>query len=389
MNTKQPLWTKDFILICLVNLMTFTSFYFLLPTLPVFVVDALHGNESNVGFIIGVLTITAVIVRPISGYMLDTMGRKKILLIALVAFAVTVLAYNLVYSLLALFALRALHGFSWGFTSTGAGTIASDIIPRSRRGEGMGFYGLTNTLAMAVGPILSLFLLSRYGFNTLFTSGFLVAAIGLVSALGLTSPEIKLNKEKRKLDLGDFIEPRVLSLSATMFFVAVTYGGIVSFITLYANELAVGNAGIYFLAYAISLLFVRPYAGKIFDKRGPVQVMAVGFGSLALAFVLLFMASGVVLFIISAVVMGIGFGIIQPTNMAMAINRVEPFRRGAANGTMMSAFDLGIGVGSIMLGLLSSKIGMSYMYLICGFIVIIPASIFYLKDAKRSGAQPE
>lgn len=120
MSKQQGLWTKNFILICAANLMIFTSFYFLLPTLPVFVVQELKGDEGNVGYIIGILSLTAVLVRPLSGFLLDVAGRKKVLVIALAAFVLAMAAYNLVTSIALLFALRALHGISWGFTTTGA-----------------------------------------------------------------------------------------------------------------------------------------------------------------------------------------------------------------------------------------------------------------------------
>ncbi|MHB8157729.1 MAG: MFS transporter, partial [Desulfocucumaceae bacterium] len=152
----QKLWTRNFLLICLGNLMTFTSFYFLLPTLPIFVTDVLKGDEGNVGYIIGVLSLTAVLVRPLSGFLLDALGRKKIVVIALIGFSLSMAAYTLITSLALLLILRALHGVTWGFTTTGSGTIAADVVPPGRRGEGMGYYGLSNTLAMAVGPTLGL-----------------------------------------------------------------------------------------------------------------------------------------------------------------------------------------------------------------------------------------
>ncbi|MDO7786623.1 MFS transporter [Desulforamulus aquiferis] len=387
MSQGQSLWTKDFILICLTNLFIFTSFYFLLPTLPIFVTNVLQGNESNVGYIVGVLTITAVLVRPISGYMLDTVGRKSIIIFALLAFVLTTLAYNLVTSLVMLFMLRAIHGLSWGFATTGAGTIASDIVPASRRGEGMGYYGLANTLAMAVGPILSLFILARFGFHTLFTAGSVIAALGLVCVLTIKVSEDNLVKKKTKLTLNSFFEPRVYSLSLVMFFVTFTYGAIVSFITLYAKELSISNAGIFFLIYGISLLIVRPYAGKVFDAHGPNRIMAIGFLGMAISFILLFLAKGYLFFILSAVTMGIGFGIVQPTIQAMAINRVEPYRRGAATGTILTALDLGIGLGSMLLGVVSNKMGLSYMYLICSFIALIPFLVFYRQDAVKPSTQ--
>ncbi len=387
MNQKQSLWNKNFLLICLTSLFMFTSFYFLISTLPMYVTEVLKGSESNVGYIVGVLTITAVLVRPISGYLLDTLGRKSVVVIALVAFVAVTFAYNIATSLLILFLLRAIHGLSWGFTSTGAGTIASDIVPAARRGEGMGYYGLAGTLAMALGPVLSLYILGKYGFNILFTTGSIIAALALLCVLGIKDSESTIDRQKTKISLNSFLEPRVYSLSVVLFFVNLTYGGIVSFITLYAKELNIANAGIFFMVYGVSLLFVRPYAGKVFDKRGPNQIMFIGFSSLAISFLVLFMSNGYLMFILSAIILGIGFGIVQPTLQAMAINRVEPFRRGAANGTIFTALDLGIGIGSISLGLVSNTLGLSYMYLICAFIVIIPMLVFFWKDAKKPSTQ--
>lgn len=382
MNQKAPLWTKDFILICLANLMIFTSFYFLLPTLPIFVTDVLHGDESNVGYIIGVLSLTAVLVRPLSGYALDVLGRRKILIVALFAFSLAMGAYYFVTSLTLLFLLRVLHGLSWGFTTTGAGTVAADVVPAARRGEGMGYYGLSNTLAMAVGPGLGMIILHKAGFSGLFMAGFAIALVGLVALFGISFQQDIKTEVKGKLSINSFFEPKVYSLSVLMFFTALVYGGIVSFITLYGNDIGVGNPGTYFLIYALTLLVIRPWAGKEFDKKGPLKIMALGFIAISLAFVLLYLAKGEVLFVVSAVAMGVGFGIIHPTAIAMAINRVQPFRRGAANGTIFSAFDLGIGLGSILLGLLSKYIGLSYMYLTCAGISLIPLVWFYLKDAK-------
>ncbi|MEW6698220.1 MAG: MFS transporter [Bacillota bacterium] len=386
MNERAPLWTKDFILICLANLLIFTSFYFLLPTLPVFVTDVLKGDESNVGYIIGVLSLTAVLVRPLSGYMLDAAGRKKVVFAALATFCLAMGAYTFVTSLTLLFLLRFLHGLSWGFTTTGAGTVAADVVPPARRGEGLGYYGLSNTLAMAVGPSLGLIILHKTDFSTLFISGFVLAVAALLATLGISYQQDVGPKIKGKLTLNSFFEPRVYSLSVVMFFTALVYGGIVSFIILHGQEIGIANPGIYFLIYALTLLVIRPWAGKNFDRNGPGKIMGAGFLAVSLAFILLFMAQGDVLFAASAVAMGLGFGIVHPTAMAMAINRVEPFRRGAANGTIFSAFDLGIGLGSILLGILSKQVGLPYMYLTCSFIMVIPLVLFYLKDAREYAA---
>ncbi|KUO51725.1 MAG: MFS transporter [Desulfitibacter sp. BRH_c19] len=379
MNNKEALWTKDFILICILNLLVFTSFYFLLPTLPIFVTDVLNGNESQVGYIIGILTLVAVLVRPLSGYLIDAIGRKQIFFLALVGYVISIAGYTFVTSLFLLFSLRIFHGLAWGFTTTAAGTIVSDIMPPSRRGEGMGYYGLSNTLAMAVGPVFALLIVNQAGFDMLFSSALIFSILGLICMFGIKYPVTAKKTTKFTFTFESFYEPKVLSLSLMLFFVTFGYGGIVSFITIYAKELNIDNPGIFFFAYAIALLFVRPYAGSLFDKKGPKKIMAIGFIAIILSFIVLFLAKDLLLYIISALILGIGFGIVHPTAVAMAINKVEPFRRGAANATVFSAFDLGIGLGSILLGYLSRFAGLSVMYLICGLIIVIPLWLFYSK----------
>ncbi|MFZ5595766.1 MAG: MFS transporter [Bacillota bacterium] len=388
MHNEQPLWTRNFLLICLANLAIFTSFYFLLPTLPVFVTDFLGGDPGNVGYIIGILSLTAVLVRPLSGYLLDALGRKKILILAVAAFALAMAAYIPVAGLAALLILRGLHGIAWGFTTTAAGTVAADVVPPSRRGEGMGYYGLSNTLAMAAGPSLGLFILNSAGFTVLFTASLAAALAGLAFSLGISYRENRL-PAAAEISLESLFEPKVFSLSGVMFFIAVGYGGIVSFITLYGKELGIKNAGTYFLVYALTLLVVRPAAGRLFDRKGPAGIMAAGFASILLAFVILFLAGGIGPFLLSAVAMGIGFGTVQPSAMAMAINRVAPHRRGAANGTIMSSFDLGIGLGSIILGAISNSAGLSNMYLSCSLFVIAAAAIFFLMALRQPAAGAE
>ncbi|KAB2952648.1 MFS transporter [Heliorestis acidaminivorans] len=390
MLQSEKLWTRNFILICLANLFMFTSFYFLLPTLPIFITEVLQGNESHVGYIIGILSLTAVLVRPFAGYLLDQWSRKKLLLTALLLFALATAAYHLVTAIAALFILRALHGLTWGVTTTGTGTVAADVIPPKRRGEGLGYYGLSNTLAMAIGPALGLYILDFAGFSILFSAAVALALFAFVAVIAMTyEEEHKENREQKnikKISLDSFYERRVLALSAIMFFTAFVYGGIVSFITLFGNNIGIINAGSYFLAYALALMVVRPIAGKIFDREGPNRIMALGFISIVVSFLLLYMAQGMSLFILSALFMGLGFGIVQPSVVAIAINRVEPHRRGATNGTIFSAFDLGIGFGSITLGIFSEFYGLSAMYLLCAIITIVPLIFFYFGSRSQQDA---
>lgn len=386
MNTttpQQPLWTKDFLLIFTANLLVFISFYCLLPTLPLFVTDYLGSDVSAVGYIFGFFALAAVIARPLAGFAVDTTGRKVVLFISLLLLTAAIAIYNIATTVLLLFIIRMFHGLCWGFATTAAGTVATDIVPAARRGEGIGYYGLSNTFAMAAGPALGLVIVSHTSFTVLFTGSSLLAAAALVCVLAITFKETAAAHTQQPVEirLTTLFETRVLLYAVITFFIAILYSSIISFVTLLGKELAIANPGSYFLAYASTLILSRPYAGKALDSSGPKTIMAIGFAALALSFLLLFFASSYVGFILSGLCLGIGFGIVQPTTLALAINRVEPLRRGAANGTIFTAFDLGVGLGSILLGLLSEYAGLAAMYLVCALLVIIPLVLFFGQNA--------
>jgi len=379
-GAPTQLWTKSFLLLCLSNLFIFTSFYCLLPTLPLFITDVLAGDTKIVGYIFGIFALAAVLSRPLAGHLLDTLGRKAILRLSLLLLTLAMLAYNWVTSLVLLVILRGIHGIFWGFATTASGTTATDLVPAVRRGEGIGYYGLSNTIAMAAGPLLGLEILQRFGFSILFIISFGFAAFGFLCVWGIEHQAVNISANTKSIIL---FEPKVFSFASIMFFVAALYSGVLSFIVLFGKEIDIENPGSYFLAFAAALFLSRPYAGKILDQQGPIKIMSIGFAALASSFLSLFFANGIVLFMMSAVLFGVGFGIIQPTALTMAINKVGALQRGVANGTIMTAFDLGVGCGAILLGMLSSSVGLSMMYLVSCFIVIIPFVIFYVNHVRE------
>lgn len=381
---NQPtVWTRDFLFICLTNFLIFLGYYLLLPTLPIFVKDILHRQESDVGYVIGILALMSVLMRPLAGYLIDRFGRSKILLAGLLAITICMSLYNFIASFIFLLILRLLHGVSWAFATTGAGTVASDIVPAEKRGEGLGYYGLTTTLAMAIGPWLAIFIIKTFSFQWLFHASTVISILALLSILGISFQASKRSTKPEKFDIKKIFEPTVIKISVIMFFFSFVYGSIISFIILYAKEIKIINPGTFFLVYAATLLVVRPWAGKRFDTRGPLKVIAPGFIATMISFFLLYSAHGRPLFFAAGILLGIGFGIIHPTVMAMAINSVLPQNRGAANGTVLSSFDLGIALGSVSLGYLAEMTSLRTMYLATAFISLIPMFYFYFIIAKN------
>ncbi|HHV65236.1 MAG TPA: MFS transporter [Peptococcaceae bacterium] len=387
-STQPPLWTKNFILIMLVNLFVFLSFQMLLPTMPLYV-EKLGGTEDIVGLVTGVFTITAVGLRPFAGRALDTQGRKRVYFLGVSIIILSILGYSLVPTIIMLFIFRMLHGIGWGLGSTATGTIATDIIPKTRLGEGMGFYGLTTVVSMAVAPALGLQVVSLWGFSYLFYISGALAVLGVIVALFIKYQLVNFKTGQGVLsEQENPTRPALLEKSAykptlIIFFVTLTYGSVVTFIALYAAEFNIANIGIFFTVYALTLFLARPTFGKIADRKGFGYSLIPGLIFVALTMVILFLAQNLFYFIVAAICYGIGFGAVQPSLQAMAVYKVPPYRRGAANGTFMSGFDLGIGIGSMLWGFVAKYTDYHTMYLLAVIPVFI-AFFLYLYLGKEA-----
>jgi MFS family permease len=386
---QERLWTKDFILLTLSNLLLFFGFQMLLPTLPVYVSN-LGGDNSAIGLVIGIFTISAILIRPFSGAALDLISRKLILFIGLAICFIAIGAYYWATTIFLLLLLRIVHGAGWGTSTTTYGTIASDIIPASRRGEGMGYFGLGSTLAMALGPMIGIWVMKSFGFGLLFLISLLstLFSMALTKWMAIPQPHRATQKRVETRFYEKFMEKKALFPSFLVLMMGVTYGGIISFITLYGKETGIGNVGWFFLTNALFLFVVRPIAGKIFDLKGHVWVLVPGAIFCIIGLFLLSDTKSLFGLILSAMFYGIGFGAIQPSLQAWTIQRVLPYRRGVANATFYSGFDLGIGGGAMILGPVAQMTNFSLMYRFsCLFLVIYLTvyGIYLLKMRKIAG----
>ncbi|GGE64149.1 MFS transporter [Priestia taiwanensis] len=368
----ERLWTKKYVMLIVVSFLLFSSFYLLMPTLPIFVME-LGGSESQVGLIVGIFTLSAVILRPIIGGLVDKYGRRVFMLSGLVLFAITMYTYDWITSIFGLIIIRIIHGVSWGVATTATSTAVTDVIPESRRGEGMGWYGLAMTLGMAVGPIAGIWLVESLSFHWLFLicTGLVVGA--LVSGYSIKLPTVKQQSNQSV----SFYEKRVLPIALVMFFLSITYGGIMAFLPLFATSIEV-NAGVFFLVYAVTLTIIRPLAGRISDKYGQKKIIVPALAIVSIALVVLTITNGLIGFVISAILYGIGFGSAQPALQAATIQLAPPEKRGVANATFFTAFDLGIGLGSILLGFVSQFMGYQVLFFICAVVAGISFVLFMI-----------
>jgi Arabinose efflux permease len=365
----ERLWTKPFVQLTLGTLVLFMSFYLLLPTLPLYITQ-LGGSELHVGLASGIFTLAAVMFRPVVGTLLDRYGRRPFILWGMLGFVLSMLLYNWAGAIAILLALRIFHGVSWAFSTTAVGTSVTDVIPPSRRGEGMGWFGVATTAAMAVGPMIGIWIIDNRSFRDLFILAAGLSAVALL--LAVSTRTAFQPKAAQRLELFD---RATLPVTVTLFFLTVSYGGVMTFLPLFAQSIEV-NAGTFFLIFAVTLTLTRPFAGKLSDRLGESIVIMTSLFITIAALIVLMLTNGWTGVIASAVLYGIGFGSAQPALQAAILRITQPERRGVATASFMTAFDLGIGLGSIALGWISQRAGYEVLFAVCAASVAVSLIIF-------------
>ncbi|KPU45199.1 bacillibactin exporter [Oxobacter pfennigii] len=375
-TSRQSLWSKNFAVFFLSSFCMSIGFQFLSPMLPLYATNVLGAPQSQIGYLIGGYSLAALVIRPYAGYAFDFMGRKKMYVIAMGMLAVISFFYPLSSTFFLLVLVRSLHGVCFGLTSTGSGAIVADILPFERRSEGIGYFGLAQTISSALGPALALSIMGDNQYKKLF----LIASVLIVFAFAFSSMIAlpKQVKPTRAINLKSLLEKRVYRVSALNMLVGVVNGTVMSYILIYSKEIGIVNGGVYFLGNSIGVAVTRLFTGKLVDKHGPKYVVTFGFISFIAGIIVLSMSTGLISYIIAAVLMGLGNGIIMPCLQAMTINIVEPENRGVASTTYYALTDIGVGGGAIILGMMTKYVSLRDMFLYNGLFLLIPLILFHI-----------
>ncbi|MCL2677857.1 MAG: MFS transporter [Clostridiales bacterium] len=375
LQSPEKLWSRDYILVIGVSLLLFVSFHIFTPILPYYLPE-IGGKSSTAGLMVGIASLCALFMRPLTGWLLDTKGRKGIFVAGVVILCIAALGYNLFGSITALFLLRALHGLSWGCSNTSASTAASDFVPRKRFAEGMAIFGLTANISMAIAPPLGLYIALNHGFDMLFAFTLFFALTALILVLNIRF--YKLPKEGAKKTPHGIFHAPALPPAVVMLFGMMPYGCITTFAAIYTTEMGAANGAVYFTITAVVIGTLRIFAGRICDAKGDVLPMVIGLAGMTAAPLLLFFAEGLLPCYISAVCLGVGMGLMSPVAQAMSVRSAPPERRGAANSTFLCSFDLGIGGGAALAGLLLHFLGdYPRMFLVMALPMIASVLLFF------------
>jgi MFS family permease len=351
------------------------AYYSLISTLPLYISTVLKANHSIVGLVLASYAVAAILVRPFCGFGLDFFGRKTIFIASLLVYGLIFNAYIVVVTVWVMIWVRFAHGLTWGLTTTSNSTVAGDIIPAEKRGEGFGYFGVTTTAGMALGPLVGSFILQHGGYDAMFITGSATGIASMILAMFMRYPAYH-RIPGMKLRMGSLLESKALIPSLNLLITSLSYGGLLSFIALYGKEIGIKNPSGFFLIYALGIITSRFSAGKAVDRNGPRRIIIICLTMLILGFPLLALVKNPWGFYFSAVILGFGNGVVWPTFQAMINNIVVPNRRGAANSTAFMAMDLGMGLGMILAGIISQRLSISAAFLFCSGFSIAGLTLF-------------
>lgn len=411
-SRNTGIFTKGFVLGTLVNLLLYVNYYTLMVVMANYCMETYATDLGTAGFSASIFIVGALIARFVSPAVIGALGRKKTLVLGVGMMTVLSACYLLNAGMAALFCIRILHGFFYGLAQTTVTSVTTESIPDEHKGEGIGYYMLSVTVGSAIGPFLGTSLMHGPGFTVMFIVCSIVAAAGLAGATNVHDMKSKVAAAKearegiedltvaetagapdanayparvshRKLSLSTFIESSALPISFVIVLVYLGYGAVITYLNAFAAEANLtAAAGVFFVAYAVTMLASRPFTGKAFDRRGDLPVMTSGFIAFVAGMVVIGTSGNGAMLLAGACLMGYGIGTIQPSGLTLAVRRAADDRFDVANSTFFICLDAAIGLCPLLLGWTVPLIGYRGLFVLLGGISIV-AFFLYLALRKR------
>ena len=372
---RERLWNRNYCKVMVANFTLFFAFYILTPLLPLYLSEHFGATKDVIGLVLSGYTITALLFRPFSGYVVDAFPRKAVLMISFGAFAIFFAGYLAASTLLLFTIVRTLHGGPFGALTVSNSTVAIDVLPSSRRTEGIGYYGLSNNLAMAIAPTIGIFIYKyTQSFELLFWLALVVACAGWIvdATVRLDAKAIVKNKSKFSWDRFFLVRGWLLGLNMVAF--GFSFGVLSNYLAIYGKEVMgiTGGTGTYFMLCSVGLILSRLQGGKalrngrVTHNAGEGMVISlVGYTlfvlmpTLAQCSMVNAQWSMILGYYGSALLIGLGNGHMWPAFQNMTINVAHNNQRGTANSTILISWDIGMGLGILVGGVVSEVFGYS------------------------------
>lgn len=388
---KDRLVTPSYCFILAANFLLYFGFWLLIPVLPFYLSEVFSAGNSTIGIILSCYTVAALCIRPFSGYFLDSFTRKPLYLMAYFIFMTMFAGYIIAGSLTLFILFRIIQGVSFGMVTVGGNTVVIDIMPSSRRGEGLGYYGLSNNIAMAVGPMSGLFLHDAgMSFTTIFCCSLGSCIAGFVCASLVKTP-YKPPVKREPISLDRFILLKGIPAGISLLLLSIPYGMTTNYVAMYAKQIGINaTTGFFFTFMAIGMAISRIFSGKIVDRGKITQVISAGLYLVVFSFFLLsacvYLISWnnmlcTVVFFAVALLLGVGFGIMFPAYNTLFVNLAPNSQRGTATSTYLTSWDVGIGIGMLTGGYIAEVSTFDKAYLFGACLTIVSMLYFNGKVA--------
>lgn len=389
----ERIFTRDFTFDMMISLCCSLNYFTLLINITGFAAFRFGSDTAIGGTAAGIYVIGGLLSRIVAGKYIEMVGRKKMLLIGLSFALVMSTTYFFVSSIAMLMAIRFLHGMSYGISSTCTSDIVAKLLPQSRRGEGLGYFFLSITIACAIGPLLGMTLGSSQNYDAVFFVGLVMYSLALVMALILRVPEETLTEEQireaKSFTLNSMFQRSALPLALTVMVFYFSYSGVLAFIASYSEEIGLVETATYFyLSVAAGTLLSRIYAGRIYDEKGPNKVIIPAYVGFIVGMTIFATTSDSLLFLFSGFIIGIGVSIVFSICQSIVVSRTPPRRYGVTTSTFSALNDLGTGLGPSILGILIAAVGFRDMYLVCAFIAFASFLMYWGIHGMRHGHLP-
>ncbi|GGG06391.1 hypothetical protein GCM10010913_30290 [Paenibacillus aceti] len=393
LENQDRLWTKSFVSLTICAFLMFLNLHMLLSTFPAYVKNEYQAGDFQVSLVTSLFAVAAIIARFLTAALIKKVPREKLLYAGLIIAAVMTGIYSLAATIGGLLAMRVGFGIGFGISSTILPTLVSQIIPVSRMGEGIGYFGLSTSLAMSFGPMIGLNVMHSYGFNNL-TFIATITVVLILPILWITrsipeDPSKSMSKITKQHDKGRAkakFNHKIWFPALLNTILCITYSGLLGFIALFGEFIHLQQVGLFFLFNVITIIIIRPISGRIFDRRGHAAVLIPATLFVVASMLVLSYTRTLPLLIVSALLYGLGFGAIQPTLQAWMIRTSTPEQYGTANSMFYNSTDFGVAIGSIILGLIASATNYAVMYRYsAGFMVLFLVLYCLGQFTKRPG----
>lgn len=377
---KEKLWNTNYMKAMTSNFMLYFAFYILTPLLPLYLSERFGTSKDVIGIVLSGYTVAALVFRPFSGYIVDSFSRKKVLMICFMAFFVFFFGYIAAGTLLMFAIVRTLHGAPFGAVTVANSTVAIDVLPASRRNEGIGYYGLSNNLAMAVAPSVGIYIYKYTdNFTLLFWIALVLAALGLLAVSSIHVPVKEIVKNKTKISLDRFFLTKAWMLAVNIMLPGLCWGVLSNYLAIYSKEeLGItGGTGTYFMLLSIGLFLSRLQGAKALRAGMLTHNAAEGILISLVGYILFVACPNQIGYYTSAILIGLGNGHFYPAFLNMFINIANHNERGTANSSILTSWDAGQGIGVLIGGIIAEHLGYVSMFWTVAVINFLGVLMFF------------